>query len=322
MSDDPSSLRSALTARSAAPSTEAPERAAAAALGDIVAPADPEGAAKPGGLVSAASQSSQDDPQEPPLDAVAAYRRVVGASAKVAGETGAPARPELWTYPTFDASLEDMAEDMAGEAALAAIQTPARPKHKKKSRKHKMHIAHQTAGRVRMKISGAKGDEDLLNDVAATFRSIPGIRQVSVNAVTGSIVLAYDERCEASMNDHLMRRMESHGSEIFGSEFDALARKIENEAEFLAERSETARAVVHFMKRFDREIKRYSHNTVDLKILLAMSLIGLTVVEIGAHAATPVWLTLSVFTFNHFLELHTPPSAVSVAARPRPRSAG
>ena len=35
-------------------------------------------------------------------------------------------------------------------------------------------------------------------------------------------------------------------------------------------------------------------------------MIALTVFEIGAHAATPVWLTLSIFTFNHFLELRTP----------------
>jgi hypothetical protein len=31
--------------------------------------------------------------------------------------------------------------------------------------------------------------------------------------------------------------------------------------------------------------------------------IALTILEMGANAATPVWLTLAIFTFNHFVEL-------------------
>ena len=51
-------------------------------------------------------------------------------------------------------------------------------------------------------------------------------------------------------------------------------------------------------------IKLATNNTIDLKIVLALAIIGLTVTEVGATAATPVWVTLAIFTINHFIEMH------------------
>jgi hypothetical protein len=45
---------------------------------------------------------------------------------------------------------------------------------------------------------------------------------------------------------------------------------------------------------------------VDLKIVLALGIIGITVFEVGASAATPIWLTLTIFTVNHAIEMHQP----------------
>ena len=63
--------------------------------------------------------------------------------------------------------------------------------------------------------------------------------------------------------------------------------------------------VADFFKGLDRQIKLATDNNVDLKIVLALGLIGFTVIEVGATAATPVWVTLSLFVVNHFIELHT-----------------
>lgn len=245
------------------------------------------------------------------------------------------------TYPTFDTGLgtdaesvksleapSDLLEAGAKRAAVTVEKIKKADKKKKKKQKLKLHIAHQTSGRVRMKIPGAKGNPDVLKDVGETFRAIPGIEQIAINPVTGSIILYYDEAKQKGFNERLARNMMSQGGgQMIGSEFDELARKIEDQAEFLAQRSEAARVIVDFFRQLDREIKVASHNTVDLKIVLAVAVIGLTVFEIGAHATTPVWLTLSIFTFNHFLELHTPPGGeegapalapVSSRRRPEP----
>jgi hypothetical protein len=90
------------------------------------------------------------------------------------------------------------------------------------------------------------------------------------------------------------------------TEIDSLAQKIECEAEFLAAHSESAKAIVDFFRHIDREIKIASGNVIDFKILLAAGIIGVTVFEVGASAATPIWLTLTIFSLNHIIEMQQP----------------
>ena len=45
---------------------------------------------------------------------------------------------------------------------------------------------------------------------------------------------------------------------------------------------------------------------LDLKIVLAVGIAGFTIFEVGATAATPVWVTLSVFALNHMIQANAP----------------
>ena len=65
-------------------------------------------------------------------------------------------------------------------------------------------------------------------------------------------------------------------------------------------------SIVDFFKQVDQQIKTGSHNTVDLKIVLAFGIAGFTIMEVGANAATPVWVTLAMFGLNHLIEANTP----------------
>ena len=243
-------------------------------------------------------------------DEVAAYRRIAGAFK--GAPTGAQQEPavlyEHWTYPTRDETSATV--EIGGDATIVvgASASGRKPKKKKKKKSRvQLEIAHQTTGRVRLKVAAGKNDPDLLKQIAETFSAIPGMERITVSPVTGSIILNYDEDSQSAFNDRLMRNlMAQGGAPMIGSEFAELAKKIENQAEFLAERSETARLVVDFFKKLDHEIKLASHNVVDLKIVLAIGVIALTIFEVGASTATPIWLTLSIFTFNHFVELRNP----------------
>jgi hypothetical protein len=95
-----------------------------------------------------------------------------------------------------------------------------------------------------------------------------------------------------------------------------LANKIADEADFLAQNSLSAKAVVDIFKKLDREIKLASGNMVDLKIVLALGIIGITVLEVGASAATPIWLTLTIFTVNHAIEMHQPYRQAAAVSAP------
>ncbi len=179
--------------------------------------------------------------------------------------------------------------------------------------KMNLKIEHQVPGRVRMKIPAGKGNAYLLKQISEVFGVIPGIEEVTVNPTTGSVVLHYDVDRHDEFHGAFRQHYEAHGA-AYGSgnggmhgadtELDKLTSSIEAEAEFLASHSHSARAVVDFVKKLDREIKLATNNNIDLKIVFAVGIIGLTVLEVGATAATPVWVTLAIFTVNHFIEMH------------------
>jgi hypothetical protein len=173
---------------------------------------------------------------------------------------------------------------------------------------------------MRMKIPSAKGNQALLDQYQQVFSVLSGVESVEVRADTGSVVLNYDpqmrvefecclhECCEqhhiVPPHAHPHRHAHHHAEERPGDEIEQMARKIQAEAEFLAAHSESAKVLVDFFKNLDRQIKLSTDNAIDLKIVLAAGLTAFTILEIGAHAATPMWVTLALFGLNHFAELH------------------
>jgi hypothetical protein len=173
--------------------------------------------------------------------------------------------------------------------------------------KPKLQIAHHVPGRIRMKIPSAKGNPDQLAAYKETLSLIPGIEQIDVNPATGSIVLRYDPERQDDFHAGFHRHTTHHHGHAHGptNDIDALASKIGEEAEFLAEHSHAARAVVDFCKSADRQIKVATNNTLDFKMMLAIGVIGITIFEVGATAATPVWVTLTLFALHHYIEMQT-----------------
>ncbi len=170
-------------------------------------------------------------------------------------------------------------------------------------------IEHQVPGRVRMKIAAGKGNPELLKQISEAFGVIPGIEEIAVNPTTGSVILHYDADRHDEFHGSFRQHYEAHGAANGGmlgaeTELDKLTHSIEAEAEFLARHSHSARAIVDFVKMVDREIKLATNNTIDLKIVFAIGIIGFAVFEVGATVSTPVWLTLAIFTVNHFIVMH------------------
>lgn len=179
--------------------------------------------------------------------------------------------------------------------------------------KYRAHIVHQMPGRVRIKIASARGNEALLEEVRHSFDGMPGLHEVITKPHSGSIVLRYDPNVSAQLDEQLRRRwkqalpklkVKAGHKELPGNEFETVARQVEAEAEFLAGHSQWARALVDLFKTADREIKLLTNNAIDLKIVLALGLAAATFIGVGAHAATPMWITLALFAINHFLEMH------------------
>ncbi len=166
-----------------------------------------------------------------------------------------------------------------------------------------------------MKVPSAKDNPELLDVYRDAFLVIPGVTSVVAKPETGSIIILYDPSREGEFAHHFDQHFDRHleATARPSDEVDDLAGKIEAEAEFLAAHSRLARATVDFCKAFDRELKLATSNTLDLKIVLAGGLAAYTFLEIGGSAATPMWVTLALFSLNHFAELHG-----GIAAAPAP----
>lgn len=183
--------------------------------------------------------------------------------------------------------------------------------------KHRAEVAHHVPGRLRIKIASARGNPALLESLKGIFAGVDGIDSVDLKPHSGSLVLNYNPRLEYEMKKRFEgyshEHVAVHGGERFGDEVDDIARKIEAEAEFLAQRAHWARLSVDFFKAFDRQLKLVSGNVLDLKIVLALGLAVVTFSYVGAEAATPMWITLVLFALNHFMETHPiqPPAAVA-----------
>jgi hypothetical protein len=210
--------------------------------------------------------------------------------------------------------------EQAPENVSSATPTP--PAHPAR-KKHHARIEHRVRGRIRMKIPHARLNPEILELYRETFSSIPGIQSINTKTDSGSIVIHYDPNRELEFEHHFHQRSQEHLHMATTEpvppkdEVDELAGKIEAEAEFLAAHSKFARSTVDFCKALDRELKLATGNNIDLKIVLAVGLAGYTFLEIGGTAATPMWVTLALFSLNHFVELHTDHRAELEQARAR-----
>jgi len=238
-----------------------------------------------------------------------------------------PAAESTQTTPLDPATGSDA--ETTGKSSAANGTRSAHPS----KRKHKARIEHKTPGRIRMKIPSAKSNPEVLDVFVNAFSAVPGITKVNPKRETGSIVIHYDPKREAEFESHFHHCWHQHdmgagggagaGAARPGDEIEEIAKKIEAEAEFLAERSELVRATVDLFKGLDYQIKAVSGNTIDLKIVLVGGLAVATFVEIGAEAATPMWVTLALFAVNHFIEMkHDPSNGGRTAMTPAGAGAG
>jgi len=165
----------------------------------------------------------------------------------------------------------------------------------------------------------ARGNSELLKEVAESLASKQGVRAIQCNLRTGSIIVQYDEAQHTNFPDTLAAHGQATG--LFSlappevSEVDQIAEAIEREAEFLAQHSEAARTIVETVKGFNNKLRQATHNNVDLKVLLPLGLAVWALIEHDPELATPLWLTLSIFSFNSFVSLHPPVPSVAVSTQ-------
>lgn len=187
--------------------------------------------------------------------------------------------------------------------------------------RHSADVAHHSPGRMRIRVHSAKGNPEALRAIRESLANIKGVREVSVSESIGSVVIHYDPNHHDDFHHHLAH--ESPAREVVSvapppclEQLSTLDELIESEAVFLAQHSRSAKTLFDWTSRLDREIMRLTNHAVDLKVLAPATLAVAAFLELGVTAATPVWLTLGLFSFNHFVTMHTHEASKGVPRRP------
>ena len=169
-------------------------------------------------------------------------------------------------------------------------------------------VVHHIPGRLRVKLPRASRNPALLRQLQDFVSGLGGVRQVEVNPVTGSILVHY----HPESREQIESLMKSAGSTPAGylppelADAGDLANRIVAEADFLSAHSQLAQHIVNGVKALDQAVREATDNAVDLKVLLPAGLAIWAYLKSSTEAATPLWATLAIFSFNSFVSLHRP----------------
>ena len=191
---------------------------------------------------------------------------------------------------------------------MDAEEPTPEPVMKAAHHRHHTSVAHATPGRIRLKVPAARQNPVLLGQIKAAFEKHPGIDSIEVREASGSVIIAYDPAHHPDVETLFSSMGEKHNAPVImppPTEIDDITAKVAEEAEFLAEHSALARMIVDQVKQLDQMIKRLTGNNIDLKILVPITLATVTFLEIGALGPTPMWVTLTIFSINHFVAMHS-----------------
>lgn len=183
--------------------------------------------------------------------------------------------------------------------------------------RHAAHVAHHSRGRLRIRVPSAKGNSVALEAIRQSLANVSGVQEVTVNESIGTLTILYDPRDHGDFHQRLSAETsENHVVWVPPprmADLEDVDEMIEHEVEFLAQRSHSAKAILDWSNALDQSVKRLTDNNLDLKVLVPLALAVGVFMELGVSAATPVWLTLGLFSFNHFIDLHTHPDSNGAA---------
>ncbi len=174
-------------------------------------------------------------------------------------------------------------------------------------------VVHHIPGRLRVKLPRSRRDPALIKELRDFVAGLGGVRRVEVNPLTGSILVHYQPESQEQIQTLLQTaRGSSQHADLLPDLADSedLAHTIEQETEFLAAHSDLAQYIVNSIKALNRAVREATGNAVDLKVLLPAGLAIWAYLKSTTEAATPLWATLAIFSFNSFVTLHhTAPAA-------------
>ncbi len=145
-------------------------------------------------------------------------------------------------------------------------------------------ICHKTPGRLRVKVLSRKGDSSYFSSLAEHFSRYQGIDTLSVNAVTGSALFLH------SLETQTIAQY-AEANNLF---------RLENPKHKAASLSSK---VVKSFRDFDKKIKAFTGDELDVPGLAFLALLGMGMYQISiGNFMAPAWYTAFWYALNIFLK--------------------
>jgi hypothetical protein len=168
-------------------------------------------------------------------------------------------------------------------------------------------VAHSVPGRIRVKLPSARRNTRALEELRSALIAMPHVRAVEINAITGSLTIHHHPGragFEQQLRNYAEQRQlfelrprETGRSEQFGQ-------IMRGPSQTFPESSKSADAIIGMFRSLDQTVKCATDNTLDLKVLLPAGVLLYTFLAAELMAGTPLWVTISFFSFSSFVALH------------------
>ena len=126
------------------------------------------------------------------------------------------------------------------------------------------HVVHATVGRARLRLPSMKGDERFFARVREELRQLPSVRDVHVNALTGSVLVRHDGDFDAIARD-------AHERDLFDVEGP---RVVDVEAPPSPTAARATEHVREVLLHADEAIRLRTKGAIDLRIVAFSALVA------------------------------------------------
>lgn len=165
---------------------------------------------------------------------------------------------------------------------------------------HFAYVAHHIPGRARIRVPTAKRNPQLLRRVADAAAKVGGAKGIETNPMTGSVLIHYERSGFARFLELLAEALEGI---LVLAEPELAAEEAAIDL-LVSGPSSTAKAVADGFRYLDRELKIVSGNTLDLRLLVPLAAVAVSLSLVSDPMSTPLWLTLAIFSMSSFLQLN------------------
>jgi copper chaperone CopZ len=157
-------------------------------------------------------------------------------------------------------------------------------------------------GRIRVRLSREQRRENVLEDIELLLGNVEGIRDVTINAKTGSVLVEYDP--DALDLNQLIAL--GQAANIITDVSDLTASQMEGNT--WPGPSEASKEILAAFRRLDRNVSRLTRGTVDAKTLVPLALLTVSLGRafLSERRVAAPWYSLMWYAYSMFMHWHNP----------------